>query len=125
MLFAIYDALGDQAQDIVRRAADTMETLESGKKDFDKKNEIEELLTNEQFTRLFNLSKNIMDCKADDEEMADPDEEVIFDDDDTDEDEEEDEDEEDNEGDGVAAEGEIPAVQVRSREGYLLSQCIN
>lgn len=108
MLSGVHTALGDQAQDIVRSAADAvLETLKSeALKDFDKKREIEEVLgpiTGEQFAQLLNLSKKITDYHADDEVMADPDTErkdaeiddevgvaVVFD--------EEEEDEEDEEG---------------------------
>ncbi|PPQ70945.1 hypothetical protein CVT26_014249 [Gymnopilus dilepis] len=108
ILSAVHTALGDQAQDIVRSAADTvLETLKNeGLKDFDKKKEIEEVIgpiTSEQFSQLVNLSKKITDYNAEDETMADPDEErkeggideeagvaVVFD--------EEEEEEEDEEG---------------------------
>ncbi|KAJ3514868.1 hypothetical protein NLJ89_g2119 [Agrocybe chaxingu] len=80
ILSAVHTALGDQAQDIVRSAADTvLETLKTeGMKDFDKKKEVEEVtgpITGEQFSQLVNLSKKITDYHADDEAMADPDQE--------------------------------------------------
>ncbi|KAF5318824.1 hypothetical protein D9619_010989 [Psilocybe cf. subviscida] len=110
MLSAVHAAVGDQAQDIVRSAADTvLETLKNeDMKDFDKKKEIEEVIgpvTSEVFSQLVNLSKKITDYNADDETMADPDQErkegeideeagvaVVFD-----EEEQEEEDEEDYE----------------------------
>ncbi|PFH47664.1 hypothetical protein AMATHDRAFT_77103 [Amanita thiersii Skay4041] len=129
ILSAVHGALGDQAQDIVRSAADTvLETLKNeGMKDFDKKREVEEVLgaiSNEVFAQLITLSKKITDYGAEDETMVDPDLEkkdaeiddelgvaVVFD-----EDEQEEEDEEgyevkeasDDEGEeeGAGEEGE-------------------
>ncbi|KAF9474450.1 Sec63-domain-containing protein [Pholiota conissans] len=80
ILSSVHTALGDQAQDIVRSAADTvLETLKNeGMKDFDKKKEIEEVvghISGEQFAQLINLSKKITDYNADDEAMVDPDQE--------------------------------------------------
>jgi pre-mRNA-splicing helicase BRR2 len=80
MLGMVHRALGDQAQDVVRSAADTiLETLKTeGLKDFDKKKEVEEILgsmSSEDFSQLLNLSKKITDYVAEDEEMRDPDEE--------------------------------------------------
>ena len=77
ILSAVHTALGDQAQDIVRSAADTvLETLKNDNmKDFDKK-EIEEVIgqiTGEIFSQLVSLSKKIMDYGAEDVTMADPD----------------------------------------------------
>ncbi|TFK70690.1 Sec63-domain-containing protein [Pluteus cervinus] len=107
ILASVHSAVGDQAQDIVRSAADTvLETLKNeGLKDFDKKKEIEEVvgsIMNEQFSQLVTLSKKITDYGPEDETMVDPDMErkdaeiddevgvaVVFD-----EDEKEDEDEE-------------------------------
>ncbi|KAF5370279.1 hypothetical protein D9758_006929 [Tetrapyrgos nigripes] len=107
ILSSVHTALGDQAQDIVRSAADTvLETLKNeGMKDFDKKKELEEVIgpiTSESFAQLVNLSKKITDYGDQDEAMVDPDMEkkeaeideevgvaVVFD-----EEEEEDEDEE-------------------------------
>ncbi|KAJ3557335.1 hypothetical protein NP233_g11769 [Leucocoprinus birnbaumii] len=80
MLASVHTALGDQAQDIVRSAADAV--LESLKredlKDFDKKREVETVLgtiSGEQFSQLLSLSKKITDYTGDgDEEMGvDPD----------------------------------------------------
>lgn len=66
ILSIVHTALGDQAQDVVRSAADT--TLEILKdddlKDFDKKKEIQEILgqlSTETFGQLTNLSKKITD----------------------------------------------------------------
>jgi pre-mRNA-splicing helicase BRR2 len=80
ILGTVHRALGDQAQDVVRSAADTiLESLKTeGLKDFDKKKEVEEVLgsmPNEEFTQLLNLSKKITDYVAEDEEMKDPDDE--------------------------------------------------
>ena len=78
ILSAVHTALGDQAQDIVRSAADTvLETLKNDNmKDFDKKKEIEEVIgpiNPEIFSQLVSLSKKITDYGAEDETMADPD----------------------------------------------------
>ncbi|KIJ63099.1 hypothetical protein HYDPIDRAFT_29788 [Hydnomerulius pinastri MD-312] len=107
MLAAVHQALGDQAQDIIRSATDTvLESLKNeSMKDFDKKKEIEEVLggvSNDAFSQFVALSKKITDYGAEDETMADPDMErkdaeiddevgvaVVFD-----EEEQEDEDEE-------------------------------
>ncbi|KAJ7285982.1 putative RNA helicase [Mycena rebaudengoi] len=107
ILSSVHTSLGDQAQDIVRSAADTvLETLKNDNmKDFDKKKEIEEVIgsvSNEQFSQLINLSKKITDYGAEDETMADPDMErkdaeidddvgvaVVFDEEEQDEDDEE------------------------------------
>ncbi|KAH7919595.1 Sec63-domain-containing protein [Leucogyrophana mollusca] len=107
MLSSVHQALGDQAQDIVRSATDTvLETMKNDNmKDFDKKKEVEEVLgsvSNDMFSQLVALSKKITDYGAEDETMADPDMErkdaeiddevgvaVVFD-----EEEQEDEDEE-------------------------------
>ncbi|KAF8156619.1 Sec63 Brl domain-containing protein [Crassisporium funariophilum] len=136
ILSSVHTALGDQAQDIVRSAADTvLETLKNeGMKDFDKKKEIQEVvgsISNEQFSQLVNLSKKITDYNADDEAMADPDLErkeaeideeggvaVVFDEEEQDEEDEEgfeikedsDDEEEGNEreGDDVVMDGGEP-----------------
>ena len=126
ILSAVHSALGDQAQDVVRSAADTvLETLKSEIKDFDKKKEIEEVvgsITGEQFAQLVSLSKKITDFGAEDETMADPDRErkdaeiddgagvaVVFGEEEDEEEEEEgfeigedgdDDDEEDEDGNG-------------------------
>ncbi|TFY81453.1 hypothetical protein EWM64_g2555 [Hericium alpestre] len=75
ILSAVHHVLGDQAQDVVRSAADTvLETLKNENlKDFDKKKEVEEVLgpiTNETFSQLINSLKKITDCGAEDETMA-------------------------------------------------------
>ena len=133
ILSTVHHALGDQAQDVVRSAADTvLETLKSeNMKDFDKKKEVEDVLgplTGETFSRLINLSKKITDYGAEDETMADPDMErkdaeiddevgvaVVFDEEEQESDEEEgfeikDESDEEEEGEGdkddAVAEGE-------------------
>ncbi|EDR01243.1 uncharacterized protein LACBIDRAFT_240054 [Laccaria bicolor S238N-H82] len=116
ILSSVHTALGDQAQDIVRSAADSvLETLKNeGMKDFDKKKEIEEVtgpIPSEQFSQLVSLSKKITDYNAEDESMADPDMEkkdaeideevgvaVVFD--------EEEQEEEDEEGFEIAEESE-------------------
>ncbi|TFK32698.1 Sec63 Brl domain-containing protein [Crucibulum laeve] len=134
ILSAVHSALGDQAQDIVRSAADAvLEILKNeALKDFDKKKQIEEVIesiSNELFSQLVSLSKKITDYGAEDEEMADPDLErkeaeiddevgvaVVFDEEEQDEEEEEgfeiheESDEEDEEREGppeeALAEGE-------------------
>ncbi|THH28522.1 hypothetical protein EUX98_g5677 [Antrodiella citrinella] len=78
MLSSVHQSLGDQAQDVVRSAADTvLETLKNeDMKDFDKKKEVEEILgsiPNEIFSQLVNLSKKITDYGAEDEAVVDPD----------------------------------------------------
>lgn len=79
ILSSVHQALGDQAQDVVRSAADTvLETLKNeNMKDFDKKKEVEEILggsiSNESFSQLVNLSKKITDYGAEDEAVVDPD----------------------------------------------------
>ncbi|KAH9005535.1 Sec63-domain-containing protein [Lactarius hatsudake] len=78
ILSTVHLALGDQAQDVVRSAADiVLESLKSeNMKDFDKKKEVEGVLgsvTGETFSQLINLSKKITDYGAEDETMADPD----------------------------------------------------
>ncbi|GLB39382.1 putative sec63-domain-containing protein [Lyophyllum shimeji] len=129
ILSSVHTALGDQAQDIVRSAADTvLETLKNeNMKDFDKKREIEEVLgpiTGEHFSQLVNLGKKITDYGAEDVTMADPDMErkdaeiddevgvaVVFDEEEQEEEEEEEgfevgeeEEEEEEEGKEVAEE---------------------
>ena len=78
ILASVHTALGDQAQDVIRSAADTvLETLKNDNmKDYDKKKEIEEVLgsiTGESFAQLVNLSKKITDYVAEDEMQVDPD----------------------------------------------------
>ncbi|KAI0258389.1 Sec63-domain-containing protein [Gloeopeniophorella convolvens] len=123
ILSTVHLALGDQAQDVVRSAADiVLESLKSENlRDFDKKKEIEGVLgpvTGETFSQLISLSKKITDYGAEDETMADPDMErkdaeideevgvaVVFDEEEQESDEEEgyevrDESDEDEEGAG-------------------------
>ncbi|KAI0731785.1 Sec63-domain-containing protein [Fomitopsis betulina] len=130
ILAGVHQALGDQAHDVVRSAADAvLESLKNeNMKDFDKKKEVEEVvgpIPNEQFAQLLNLSKKITDYGAEDETMADPDMErkdaeiddeigvaVVFDEEEEEEEEEEgfevrdESDEEDEEAE--VAEGEAP-----------------
>ncbi|KIY72493.1 putative RNA helicase [Cylindrobasidium torrendii FP15055 ss-10] len=128
ILSAVHTALGDQAQDIVRSAADTvLETLKSPEmKDFDKKKEIEEVLgpvSGESFSQLVALGKKITDYGAEDKMDTDPDADrkeaeldevgvnVVFDEEEGEEDDDDDEggfeigddsDEEEEGGDGEA-----------------------
>ena len=128
ILSAVHQVLGDQAQDIIRSAADTvLETLKNEKmKDFDKKKDIEDVLgpiPGESFAVLVSLSKKITDYGTEHETVLDPDMErkdaeideevgvaVVFDE----EEEEEEDDEgfeiregsEDGEEEGDAQEGE-------------------
>lgn len=107
MVAIVHKTLGDQAQDIVRSAADTvLETLKADNmKDFDKKRDIEGVLgaslTGETFSQLLNLSKKITDYGAEDQNVVDPDMErkdaeiddelgvaVVFEDEDEDEEDE-------------------------------------
>ncbi len=107
ILASVHQALGDQVQDVVRSAADTvLETLKNDNmKDFDKKKDVEEILgtvSNESFSQLVNLSKKITDYGQEDEQIADPDQErkdaeiddemgvaVVFDEEEEEEEEEE------------------------------------
>ncbi|KAF7323081.1 hypothetical protein HMN09_00088200 [Mycena chlorophos] len=79
ILSSVHSSLGDQAQDVVRSAADmVLETLKNENlKDFDKKREIEDILStvisNEKFSQLVTLSKKITDYGAEDETTGDPD----------------------------------------------------
>ncbi|KDQ16775.1 hypothetical protein BOTBODRAFT_106485 [Botryobasidium botryosum FD-172 SS1] len=78
ILGIVHRSLGDQAQDIIRSAADTvLETLKTESlKDFDKKKDIESVigsLTGDTFSQLVNLSKKITDYTGDDEMQVDPD----------------------------------------------------
>ncbi|SPO28683.1 probable ATP dependent RNA helicase [Ustilago trichophora] len=75
ILSIVHTALGDQAHDVVRSAADT--TLEILKdddlKDLDKKNEIQDILgilTTETFGQLTNLSKKITDYDGPDQKLG-------------------------------------------------------
>lgn len=105
ILASVHQAVGDQTQEIIRSAADTvLETLKvEGVKDVDKKKDIEEVLgsiTNENFSQLISLSKKITDYGAEDEAQVDPDFErkdaelddvgvaVVFDEEEQDDDEE-------------------------------------
>lgn len=127
ILAIIHQCLGDQANDIVRSAADTaLETLKNeSMKDVDKKKEIEEIIghiPNDTFSQLVNLSKKITDYGMEDTDMVDPDIErkdaeiddetgvaVVFDDEEQEEDE--DEDYEMKEGSDEDAEGEEENVE--------------
>ena len=78
ILSSVHTALGDQVQDVIRSAADTiLETLKNDNvKDYDKKKEVEEVLgsiTGDSFARLVSLSKKITDYDAEDEMQVDPD----------------------------------------------------
>lgn len=138
ILSTVHLALGDQAQDVVRSAADTvLETLKSeNMKDFDKKKEVEEVLgpvTGETFSQLINLSKKITDYGAEDETMADPDMErkdaeiddevgvaVVFDEEEQESDEEEGyeiRDESDDDEEGVEGDKDAEAAAVEGEEG--------
>lgn len=140
ILASVHQALGDQAHDVVRSAADAvLETLKNeGMKDFDKKKEVEEVvgpISNEQFAQLLNLSKKITDYGAEDETMVDPDMErkdaeideemgvaVVFDEEE--EEEEEDEgfevrDESDEEGE-EAGEGEAPPESLENDDELVI-----
>ena len=124
MLSAVHQTLGDQAQDIIRSATDTvLETLKNeNMKDFDKKKEIEDILggiSNDTFSQLVALSKKITDYGAEDEKIVDPDMErkdaeideeigvaVVFDEEEQEEEDEEGyeiRDETDDEGEGEEA----------------------
>lgn len=131
ILSSVHTALGDQAQDIVRSAADmVLESLKNeSMKDFDKKKEIEEVLgavSNDHFAQLISLSKKLTDYNAEDESMADPDMEkkdaeiddevgvaVVFDEEEQEEEDEEgfeirDESDDEDENEMEAPEGEVP-----------------
>lgn len=79
ILSAVHRALGDQAQDIVRSAADAvLETLKMDSlKDFDKKKDVEDILgtsiSNEVLSQLLSLSKKITDYTGEEEGGLDPD----------------------------------------------------
>ncbi len=106
ILSTVHQAVGDQASDIVRSAADmVLEALkDESLRDFDKKKQIEEVLgsvSSDMFSQLVNLSKKITDYGADDEAAEDPDAErnerdidedgvaVVFDEEEQEEEEEE------------------------------------
>ena len=141
ILSTVHLALGDQAQDVVRSAADTvLETLKSeNMKDFDKKKDVEEVLgpvTGETFSQLINLSKKITDYGAEDETMADPDMErkdaeiddevgvaVVFDEEEQESDEEEGyeiRDESDDDEEGVEGEKDAEAEGEEEEEDALV-----
>ncbi|KAI0312601.1 hypothetical protein OF83DRAFT_1066919 [Amylostereum chailletii] len=142
ILSSVHQALGDQAQDIVRSAADAvLETLKNeSMKDFDKKKEVEEVtgpISNEIFSQLLNLSKKITDYGAEDEEMVDPDRErkdaeideemgvaVVFDEEEQESDEEEGfevrDESDDEEGEGGGDEGGGPAVEGEEGEELVI-----
>ncbi|KAG6370880.1 putative RNA helicase [Boletus reticuloceps] len=133
MLSAVHQTLGDQAQDIIRSATDTvLETLKNeNMKDFDKKKELEEILgsiSNDTFSQLVALSKKITDYGAEDEMVVDPDMErkdaeideeigvaVVFDEEEQEEDDEEGYEIRD-ETDDEEEEGEDDAKEVGERE---------
>lgn len=79
ILSAVHRTLGDQAQDIVRSAADAvLETLKmDALKDFDKKRDVEDILgtsiSNEAFSQLLSLSKKITDYAGGEDGNLDPD----------------------------------------------------
>lgn len=79
ILSTVHRALGDQAQDIVRSAADTvLETLkDESMKDFDKKRDVEDVLatpiSSEVFSQLISLSKKITDYGNEGQVVGDPD----------------------------------------------------
>ena len=79
MLSAVHRTLGDQAQDVVRSAADTvLETLKMDSlKDFDKKKDVEDILgasiPSEAFSQLLSLSNKITDYTGEAEANIDPD----------------------------------------------------
>ncbi|OZJ03702.1 hypothetical protein BZG36_03306 [Bifiguratus adelaidae] len=78
LLSFVHEYLGDQAQDVIRSAADdVLETLKTDTlKDFDKKNTIESVLgdiPSEKFAQLVNLGKRITDYDVDDAKKMDVD----------------------------------------------------
>lgn len=129
ILAAVHSAIGDQAQDVVRSAADVvLEILKDDKlKDFDKKRDIDETLlttvSGEIFSQLLSLAKKVTDYGEDDEQAQNLAEEkrdmeiddevgvaVVFDEDEQDEEDEEENfelrdesDESDEEGQGAEA----------------------
>ena len=143
ILSTVHLALGDQAQDVVRSAADTvLESLKNENiKDFDKKKEVEEVLgpvTGETFSQLINLSKKVTDYGAEDETMADPDMErkdaeiddevgvaVVFDEEEQESDEEEgfeirDESDEEEEGGEGAKDGEAAVAEGEEEDALVI-----
>ncbi|GJE96304.1 Sec63-domain-containing protein [Phanerochaete sordida] len=127
ILSSVHQALGDQAQDVVRSAADAvLEGLKNENlKDFDKKKEVEEVLgplSNDQFSTLLNLSKKITDYGVEDEATVDADMEkkageidedtgvaVVFD--------EEEEEEENDEGYEIREESDDEDEEEREKDG--------
>ncbi|KIY53142.1 putative RNA helicase [Fistulina hepatica ATCC 64428] len=108
ILAAVHTALGDQAQDIVRSAADAVLEIfkDDSLKDFDKKRDIDDTLqttiSGEMFSQLVSLAKKITDYGEEDEQAQNVAEErkdmeiddevgvaVVFDDDEQEEDDEE------------------------------------
>ena len=80
ILSAVHTTLGDQPQEVIRSAADTVLDFlkDEERKDFDKKKHMEGILgpfTSEQFAPLVNLSKKMTNYSADDEIKTDPDDE--------------------------------------------------
>ncbi|ORY24132.1 putative Pre-mRNA splicing factor [Naematelia encephala] len=102
LLGLVHQTLGDQTQEVVRSAADTvLESLKSEDlKEFDKRKEVESVLgqvKEETWNQLINLSKKITDYGEEEEQPQDDDREravdgdgvaVLFDDEGSDEDEE-------------------------------------
>ncbi|KAF7797360.1 hypothetical protein EIP86_008555 [Pleurotus ostreatoroseus] len=136
ILSSVHQALGDQAQDVVRSAADmVLETLKNeNMKDFDKKKEVESILgtiSNESFAQLVNLSKKVTDYGAEDEAIVDPDMErkdaeiddemgvaVVFDEEEQESEEEEGyEIREESDEEAEDAEGEVDAEAPETLEG--------
>ncbi|KAF8328166.1 Sec63-domain-containing protein [Cantharellus anzutake] len=81
-LSTVHRILGDQAQDVIRSAADAvLQTMKTDvMKDFDKKKEIENVLlgsiSNEIFAQLFSLAKKITDYPTDETTVVDPDADI-------------------------------------------------
>ena len=82
ILSLAHTLIGDQAQDVVRSAADTIIEIlkDDDLRDLDKLREIREVVgagekgvSDEQFTQLVNLSKKITDFDEDEKNTADPD----------------------------------------------------
>lgn len=127
LLGAVHRALGDQAQDVVRSAADTVLEILKGEdvREFEKKKEVEGItgpLADEVWSTYVNLAKKITDYGEEDEPAAEGGEArgrdiegeegvaVMFEDDEAEADEDEGyevkDDEEDDEGDEGEGEGE-------------------
>lgn len=138
ILSTVHRSLGDQAQDVVRSAADTvLETLKNdAMKDFDKKKEVEQVvgsISNEAFSQLVNLSKKITDYGAEDETMVDPDMErkdaeideemgvaVVFDEEEQESEEEEGYEVRDESDDDEEDEGDEPPPDEDGEEGLVI-----